>query len=70
MHRSARVPLDPFFSRAGITKVESRVIQRVKKLVERLRMVAGTEKVLSLTLAVNSLTTGMLLWEDFYGLGS
>jgi len=58
MHRAVRAPLDPFFSKAGISRVESRVMLRIEKLGNRLRMEAGTGTVVNLTSALSSLTTG------------
>lgn len=58
-HRRSRAPLEPFFSRAGITKVESRVVERVKKLCDRFMASQNTGKVVHLGFALSSLTTGM-----------
>jgi cytochrome P450 len=58
-HRRSRAPLEPFFSRAGITRVESRVVERVKKLCDRLKATQNTGEVVHLTFALSSLTTGM-----------
>ena len=63
MHRAARAPLDPFFSKAGVTRMEKRVLARVQKLCDRLRMVQGTGQAISLTNALSSLTTGENTFE-------
>ncbi len=58
VHRRARTLLDPFFSIAGVTRVEERVIVRVKKLCDRIDAFRGSGNVINLTYALGSLTTG------------
>jgi hypothetical protein len=60
VHRAARAPLDPFFSKAGVSRVEPRVLQRIQKLCRRLRAEQGTGKVVNITYALSSLTTGKI----------
>src|SRR4051812_13572453 len=47
IHRAARVPLDPFFSKAGVSRVEPRVLQRIQKLCRRIRAEQGTGEVIN-----------------------
>ncbi|KAI2430685.1 hypothetical protein LOZ30_004075 [Ophidiomyces ophidiicola] len=63
-HRLSRVPLDPFFSRAGIVKAEPRVVERVKRLRNRLNALVDKGVPINLTHALSSLTTGTLLRKD------
>ena len=58
-HRLSREPLDPFFSKAGIKKVEQRVLERVQKLCHRFREMRGTGQVIHLFNAFSSLTGGI-----------
>ncbi len=57
-HRRARSALTAFFSRAGITRVEPRVVARVRKLCDRLKVLQDSGTVVNLTNAFSSLTTG------------
>ncbi len=57
-HRRLRAPLEPFFSRAGITNVEVRILARVKKLCDRLDAAQNTVQVVNLAYALSSLTGG------------
>jgi len=58
MHRASRAPLDPFFSKAGVLKLEQRVLARIEKMCARLRLIQGTGQVVNLFNAISSLTTG------------
>jgi hypothetical protein len=58
MHRQARGVLDPFFSKAKLTEMEHRVADRVQKLCDRFRCIRGTDTVVNITNAINSLTSG------------
>ncbi|KAI2135411.1 hypothetical protein LOZ29_003921 [Ophidiomyces ophidiicola] len=59
-HRLSRVPLDPFFSRAGIVKAEPRVVERVKRLRNRLNALVDKGVPINLTHALSSLTTDII----------
>ncbi|KAK2749435.1 hypothetical protein FQN57_006369 [Myotisia sp. PD_48] len=60
LHRITRVPLDPFFSKVGIVRVEPRVLQRVKKLCGRFDALADTGKPVNITHAVGSLANDVI----------
>ncbi|KAH8424188.1 uncharacterized protein LDX57_001943 [Aspergillus melleus] len=60
MHRATRAPLNPFFSVAGITRVEGRVVQRVKKLRARLEEYVITGKPANMTHAFGSMMTDIV----------
>ncbi|KAE9371229.1 cytochrome P450 [Stipitochalara longipes BDJ] len=67
MHRQARGVLDPFFSKAKLTKMEQRVQDRVQILCDRFRSIQGTDTVVNITNAINSLTSdsvSSLIFED------
>jgi hypothetical protein len=57
-HRRSLAPLLPFFSKAGITRVESRVLSRVKKLCARFEATKGSGTPVNFTCGISSLTTG------------
>lgn len=59
MHRMTRAPLDPFFNKAGILRVEPRVLQRVQKLCRRLEGFKDTGEVVNFSHALGSLANGM-----------
>jgi hypothetical protein len=64
MHRASIAPLKPFFSHAGITRVESRVDACVLKLGQKLEELASVNTepkspvIVNLTHAFNSYTNG------------
>lgn len=67
-HRIARKPLLPIFSKAGVVKCEMRTLERIDKLVARLRAIAGTGIVVNFTWALSSLTTGQkidYIWKIY-----
>ncbi|KAI9699827.1 MAG: hypothetical protein M1836_002862 [Candelina mexicana] len=59
-HRRARAPLEPFFSTAGITRTEARVVARVKKLCQRVNTLKGSGNVINFSYALSSLTTDVI----------
>ncbi|KAL2818628.1 cytochrome P450 [Aspergillus granulosus] len=59
-HRAARVPINRFFSRASITRVEPRVMARVQKFCHRLQIAADTGMVVNISNALNSLTSDII----------
>lgn len=59
MHRATRSPLVPFFSVAGIARVEERAVQRVEQLCSRLNGFINTGKPVNMTHAFGSLMNGM-----------
>ena len=60
-HRSAIAPLTTFFSRAGISRVEQRVVDRVQKLCGRLEAHAADNEVVNLFNAMSSFTSGTFI---------
>jgi cytochrome P450 len=58
MHRQARGVLDLFFSKAKLTQMEHRVVDRVQRLYDKFKYIRGTDTVVNLTNAINSLTSG------------
>lgn len=68
MHRIVRAPLDPFFSKAGILRVENRVLERVEKLCGRLKAVSGTGEVVNISNALASLANGIVILGSSHGL--
>ncbi|KAL2808262.1 cytochrome P450 [Aspergillus granulosus] len=67
MHRATRAPLDPFFSMAGIRRVEPRVVQIIEKFRKKLGAFVNTGKPVNLTHAFGSLTTDVvscMLFEE------
>ncbi|KAL9045863.1 MAG: hypothetical protein Q9214_001167 [Letrouitia sp. 1 TL-2023] len=56
LHRRRRKPLNPFFSRLGISRLEPVIVQSVKKLVARLELLKGSNTVVRLDHAFTALT--------------
>ncbi|KAE8412288.1 cytochrome P450 [Aspergillus pseudocaelatus] len=48
LHRKRRKPLEPFFSRAGIVRLEPVLVEMARKLESRLRQYEGTRTVITL----------------------
>lgn len=48
LHRQRRKPLDPFFSRLGVSKLEPMVAELCEKLIRRFQSFKGTGKVVRL----------------------
>lgn len=48
LHRRRRKPLEPFFSRLGVNRVEPMVVETVSKLVDRFKNLKGTGTVIHL----------------------
>ncbi|KAJ5895068.1 hypothetical protein N7495_006759 [Penicillium taxi] len=67
MHRVTRALLNPFFSIAGIARVEERAVQRVEQLRSRLNGFVNTGIPVNITHAFNSLMTDIvscMLFEE------
>ena len=56
LHRKRRKPLEPFFSRQGVSRLEPMIIQMVEKLVARLEAMKGSKSVVRLDHALTALT--------------
>lgn len=56
LHRVRRKHLEPFFSRQGITRIEGRIAELVKKMDDRLVGLKGTGSVLSIDVVLCALT--------------
>jgi cytochrome P450 len=48
LHRRRRKPLEPFFSRLGITRMEEMIISEAKLLSDRLEAMKGSKTVIRL----------------------
>lgn len=48
LHRRRRKPLEPFFSRLGIDRMEPMIIEEAKLLNDRLEELRGTKRVIRL----------------------
>ncbi|KAI0454917.1 putative cytochrome P450 [Xylaria acuta] len=48
LHRRHRKPLEPFFSRLGITRVEEKIVSEAKDLNDRLERLKGLESIICL----------------------
>ena len=67
LHRKRRKPLEPFFSRLGVSHLEPMVIQLVEKLVARLEALKGSNTVIRLDHAFSALSgdvMGRVCFED------
>ena len=67
VHRRRRRPLEPFFSRSGILRLQSLLAETTEKLVCRLEQVKGTGTVLRLDhvfFAMSGDVVGKLCWAD------
>jgi cytochrome P450 len=56
LHRQRRKPLETFFSRQSITRVETTIADKIRALDERLQAVAGTDTVIHIDHAFTALT--------------
>ena len=67
LHRMRRKPLEPFFSRLGVSRLEPIIIQVVEKLVARLEALKGSRAVIRLDHAFSALSgdvIGKVCCED------
>ncbi|KAF1980428.1 cytochrome P450 [Bimuria novae-zelandiae CBS 107.79] len=67
LHRHRRKPLEPFFSRAGVTKLEPMVADVAKRFVRRLESYQGTDQVIRLDhayVALSADVVGRICFEN------
>ncbi|KAL2051590.1 hypothetical protein ABVK25_008252 [Lepraria finkii] len=67
LHRKRRKPLEPFFSRLGVLRLEPIIIQLVEKFVARLEALKGSNTIIRLDHAFSALSgdvVGKLCCED------
>ncbi|QSZ30614.1 hypothetical protein DSL72_000171 [Monilinia vaccinii-corymbosi] len=67
LHRRRRKPLEPFFSRMGISRLQPMLIEVVKKLEQRLVEYKGTDKAIRLDHAFSAFSGDIIskiCWED------
>ena len=67
LHRRRRKPLEPFFSRLGITRLWPILAEVVEKFAGRLEALKGTESVVRLDhacLAFSGDVIGQICWDD------
>ncbi|ESZ98217.1 putative cytochrome P450 [Sclerotinia borealis F-4128] len=67
LHRRRRKPLEPFFSRMGISRLQPMLAEVVRKLEQRLMEYRGTDQVIRLDHAFSSFSgdiIGKICWED------
>ena len=67
LHRKRRKPLEPFFSRLGVSHLEPMIVQVVEKLVARLDALKGSNTVIRLDHAFSALSgdvIGKVCCED------
>jgi cytochrome P450 len=67
LHRKRRKPLEPFFSRLGISRLEPKIAEVVEKLDNRLKALEGTNTVIRLDHAFSSFSGDVIrkiCWED------
>ena len=67
LHRKRRKPLEPFFSRHGVSQLEGMIFQVVEKFVARLEALKGSNTVIRLDHAFSALSgdvIGRICCED------
>ena len=67
LHRKRRKPLEPFFSRLGVSRLEPMIVQVVEKLVSRLKALEGSNAIIRLDHAFSAFSgdiIGRICWED------
>ena len=67
LHRRRRKPLEPFFSRLGVTRLWPILAEVVEKFAGRLETLKGTESVIQLDHACSAFSgdiIGQICWDD------
>lgn len=67
LHRKRRKPLEPFFSRLGISRLEPTIAQVVEKLDAHLKTLEGTNTVIRLDHAFSAFSGDIIrkiCWKD------
>jgi cytochrome P450 len=67
MHRRRRKPLEPFFSRSGILRLQYLLADTTEKLVNRFEQVKGTGSIIRLDhafFAMSGDVVGKLCWSE------
>jgi cytochrome P450 len=67
LHRRRRKPLEPYFSRSGVLRLQPLLAETIRKFELRCKAVQGTETVIRLDHAYFALSgdvVGKLCWAD------
>lgn len=59
-----RKPLEPFFSRLGVSQLQPVLAEVVEKFVGRMEALKGSNSVIRLDHAFSGDVIGMICWED------
>lgn len=67
LHRRRRKPLDPFFSRMGVSRLQPMLAEVVEKLTSKIEAQKGTTSIIRLDHAFSAFSgdvIGRICWED------